>query len=104
MTNLRCIFRSPDIADQRAKSVIPTIRLTQLLKKGKGLFKEQVLMTHGHGQQSADYLWEVGRGRIRGEHQGKIGAAVIEEQLKKAQNHLGSSSWEFQHGLEDTSS
>ena len=31
-------------------------------KKGKGLVKEQVRMTHGHGQQGGDWLWvrEVG--------------------------------------------
>ena len=27
-------------------------------KKGKGLVKEHVWMTHGHGQQCGDWLWE----------------------------------------------
>ena len=33
-------------------------------KKGKGLVKEHVWMTHGHGQQCGDWLWESGVGWV----------------------------------------
>ena len=47
-------------------------------KKGKGLVKEHVWMTHGHGQQSGDELWEQGVGQDEGGQRGKIGTTVTE--------------------------
>ena len=35
-------------------------------KKGKGLVKEHVGMTHGHGQQGGDGLWEQRMGQDGG--------------------------------------
>ena len=40
-------------------------------KKGKGLVKECVWMTHGHGQQGGDWLWEQGCGLGGGEQRDK---------------------------------
>ena len=43
-------------------------------KKGKGLVKEHVCMTHGHGQWCGDGLWELGGGGWQhgGRQRGKI--------------------------------
>ena len=40
-------------------------------KKGKGLVKEPVWMTHGHGQQRGNWLWQQGGGMGGGGKRGK---------------------------------
>ena len=50
-------------------------------KKGKGLGKEQVYMTHGHGQQSGDWLWDQELGGAV-DSNGDHWAIVIEQQWK----------------------
>ena len=47
-------------------------------KKGKGLVKEHVWMTHRHGQQSEEWLWEWGGGLGGGGQREKIGTTLIE--------------------------
>ena len=47
-------------------------------KKGKGLDKEHLWMTHGHRQQCGDWLWGVGVGWAEEGEGGKIGTTVIE--------------------------
>ena len=37
-------------------------------------------MTHGHGQQGGDGLWERGVGWVEEDEGGEIGTTVIEEQ------------------------
>ena len=51
-------------------------------RKGKGLVKEPIWMTHGHGQQCGDWLWEHVVGCVEKGKGGKIGTTVIEEQFK----------------------
>ena len=46
-------------------------------KKRKRVVKEHVLMTHEHGQQGGDGLWE-GDGLDKGGQRGEIGATVKE--------------------------
>ena len=41
-------------------------------KEEKGLVKDQVQMTHGHGQQGGDRLWECREGGVRGSNRGKL--------------------------------
>ena len=41
--------------------------------KGKGLVKEHVWMTHGHGQQCGDWLWEQGVGWVEEDKWEKLG-------------------------------
>ena len=48
-------------------------------EKRKGLVKEQVYMTHGHGQQGGDWVCEQGGGRTRGEQCGRTETTVIEQ-------------------------
>ena len=47
-------------------------------KKRKGLVKEHVYVTHGHGQQGGDRLWEQGVGWMEEGKGEKIGTTVIE--------------------------
>ena len=48
-------------------------------KKGKGLVKGHVWMTHGHGQQGGDWPWERGVGWAEESKEWKIGTTVIEQ-------------------------
>ena len=45
-------------------------------EKGKGLVKEHVWMTHGHGQQGGDGWWEWGMRQDGGGKTGKTGTTV----------------------------
>ena len=45
-------------------------------KKGKGLVREHVWMTHGHGQQCGNGLWERRAGWVEKGKGGKIGTTV----------------------------
>ena len=41
-------------------------------------------MTHGHGQQGEDWLWEWGGDRAGESNGGKLGQTLIEQLLKKS--------------------
>ena len=47
-------------------------------KKEKGLMKKHVWVTHGHGQQCGNWLWECRAGWAEEGKGGKIGTTVIE--------------------------
>ena len=47
-------------------------------KKGKGLIKEHVQMTHGQGQQCGDWLWDPGVGWMEEDRGEKFGKTIIE--------------------------
>ena len=49
-------------------------------KKGKGLLKEHVWMTHRHEQECGNRLWECGVVSAEEGKEGKIGTTVIEQQ------------------------